>query len=563
MHGSPDEMMETRGTPRPGGHSAGGVSTLVEAMMRPEFYPDSPARVELKQTHISYVFLAGETVFKVKKPVHFTFLDCSELAQRFHYCCEEVRLNSRLSPRVYLGVFAILKRAASFVLGPEVRVEHPEAVEYAVKMRRLPEDRMLDRLLAAGEVDSVTIRAIATRIAEFHASAPSNHGWRYGSAAAIWRGVIEEIAQNEDFVGHTLRKDQFTAIDAFCRAFIPAHWRALNDRAREGRVREGHGDLRAEHICLVDNENEIDVIDCVEFSERLRYGDVASEIAFLAMDLERLGAPRLAEELVEAYAEIIGDEELAVFVPFYKCYRACVRGKVESLRSLEREVGAAERERALKLARSYFTLAWRYTRGTSPTLIVVCGLSGTGKSTVARMLQHRSAFKVINSDRVRKRLAAVSAHEHVRTDYAADIYSDRFTRITYDAMLDEAESLLSDGRGAILDATFKLAVDRQLALAIAARQGLPVLFVECVLSEDEAIRRLERRGSMHGEVSDATPEVYERQRAEFEPIREIPPRNHLRIDTTRQREYLVAEIEDALEHLPHPMSYEHRNSDVQ
>ena len=446
------------------------------------------------------------------------------------------------------------------MLGPEVRVEHPEAVEYAVKMRRLPEDRMLDRLLAAGQVESRTIRAIAARIADFHASAPSKHGWAYGSAAAIWRGVIEDIAQNQDFIGHTLRQDQFTAIDAFCRAFITAHWRPLNERARQGRVREGHGDLRAEHICLAGNENEIEVIDCVEFSEQLRYGDVASEIAFLAMDLERLGAPRLAEELVEAYAEIAGDEELALFVPFYKCYRACVRGKVESLRSLEREVGAAQSERACQLARSYFELAWRYARGASPALIVVCGLSGSGKSTVARMLQHRKGFEIINSDRVRKRLAAVSAHEHVHSDYGTDIYSGRFTKITYGAMLGEAESLLSDGRGAILDATFKASADRQRALAIAARCGVPVLFVECVVSEDEAIRRLERRASIPGEVSDATAEVYERQRAEFEPLGEIAAQNHLRIDTTRPREYLAAEIDDALERLLHRMLCEHSDS---
>ncbi len=528
--------------------------------MRPGFYPDSPVRVELKQTHISYVFVAGELVFKVKKPVHFAFLDCSKLANRFHYCTEEVRLNARLSPRVYLGVFAILKRADSFVLGPEVRVEHPEAVEYAVKMRRLPEDRMLDRLLATGQADRVMIRAIAARIAQFHAGAPSNRGWSYGSAAAIWRGVIEDIAQNEGFIGHTLRKDQFTAIDAFCRAFITAHWRPLNERAREGRVREGHGDLRAEHICIAGNNNEIDVIDCVEFSEQLRYGDVASEIAFLAMDLERLGAPPLAEELVEAYAEITGDEELAVFVPFYKCYRACVRGKVESLRSLEREVGAAESERARQLARNYFELAWRYACGASPALIVVCGLSGTGKSTIARMLQHRKGFKIINSDRVRKHLAAIPAHGHVRTDYGTDIYSNRFTRMTYDAMLGEAESLLSDGRGVILDATFKASADRQLALAMAARRGVPVLFVECIVSEHEAIRRLERRGSMHGEVSDATPKVYERQRAEFEPMSEIAAQNHLRIDTTQERESLVTKVDNALEQLLPRIPCEQRNS---
>src|SRR5271154_3837278 len=544
---SAGDAMEASGATQPEASSARGFPPLVGAMTRPQFYPDSAAQIEFKQTHISYVFIAGDFVYKIKKPVHFAFLDCSRLAQRFHYCREEGRLNARLSPRVYLGVFAILRDAGSFALGPQVEVEHPGAVEYAVKMRRLPEDRTLDKLIASGHADSGTIRAIARCIAKFHATAPSNRGWAYGSALSIWRDIIEDIAQNKEFVGRTLREDQLTAIDTFCRTFVNRHWRALNERAHEGRVREGHGDLRAEHICLEDGE--IDVIDCVEFSERLRYCDAASEIAFLAMDLDRLGAPRLADELVEAYAEISGDVDLGVFVPFYKCYRACVRGKVESLKSLEREVDAAERERARQLARSYFELATRYALCKSPALIVVCGLSGSGKSTVARLLQHRKGFRVINSDRVRKRLAAVPAHEHSFADYGANIYSDRFTKITYDTMLAEAESLIGRGCGVILDATFKGFAERQLALALATRHRVPVLFVECVVSEEEAIRRLEHRESAQNEESDATPKVHRKQRAEFQPICEIPPRNHLRLDTTRQREQLLAEIEDALEHL--------------
>ena len=222
--------------------------------MRPGFYPDSPARVELKQTHISYVFIAGDFVYKVKKPVHFPFLDCSRLAERFRYCREEVRLNARLSPRVYLGVFAILKRGDSFVLGPEVdcgasrgrRVRGQDA-----PAARRPDARRAARGGQGGpRHDSRDCRA---HRGNFTPAPPSNRGWTYGSAAAIWRGVVEDIAQNETFIGHTLRQFQFAAIDTFCRAFITAHWRALNDRAHEGRVREGHGDLRAEHICLLGN----------------------------------------------------------------------------------------------------------------------------------------------------------------------------------------------------------------------------------------------------------------------------------------------------------------------
>ena len=514
-------------------------------MKRPEFYPDSPGRVELKQTHISYVFIAGDFVYKVKKPVYFPFLDCMRLANRFRFCRDEVRLNARLSPRVYLEVFPIFKRGDSFVLGSEVHTEHHNAVEYAVKMRRLPEDQMLDALLAAGRVDNRAIRAIAGRIAEFHANAPSTHGWNYGSAAAIWRSVVEDIAQDEAFIDVTLSKDQFNTIDSFCRSFITAHWQPINDRAHGRRVRERHGDLRAEHICLLGDE--IDVIDCLEFSERLRYGDVASEIAFLAMDLDRLGAPLLGDELVEAYAEAAGDEDLAMFVPFYKCYRACVRGKVESLRSVEREIAPAERDRARQLGSQYFELATRYARSAAPALIVLCGLSGSGKSTVARTLEHRKGFKTINSDRVRKHLASLAPNEHVRSDYGANIYSDWFTKISYDTMLAEAEALLNSGRGVIIDATFKAAINRRLAFGLATRRGVPVLFVECVVNDDEAIRRLQQRASSPNEVSDATPEVYRRQRAEFEPIREIPQRYHLRLDTTRDREHLISEIDSALE----------------
>ena len=176
---------------------SGGLSPLVEAMMRPRSIRIRPPTSNSSRPTFLIVFIAGDFVYKVKKPVHFAFLDCSQLAQRFHYCREEVRLNARLSPRVYLGVFAILQDAESFVLGPLVAEEHPGAVEYAVKMRRLPEDRMLDQLIASGHADSGSIGAIARRIAEFHAMAPSNRGWTYGSAAAVLRNIIEEIAQNK------------------------------------------------------------------------------------------------------------------------------------------------------------------------------------------------------------------------------------------------------------------------------------------------------------------------------------------------------------------------------
>jgi aminoglycoside phosphotransferase family enzyme/predicted kinase len=525
-----------------------GLPPFVEAMMRPGFYPEVPDRVELRQTHVSYVFLAGDNVYKVKKAVRFPFLDCVDVGKRYSLCADEVRLNSRLSPDVYLGVFPIFKEGNSFVLGPKAEEAQRDAVEYAVKMRRLPKDRMLDRLILRGLVDASAIRLLAEHIARFHASIPSSRAKAYGSAASVSDSVTAEISENNGFVGQTLLHEQLDTMERFFRSFISSHWELLEKRARDGFVREGHGDLRAEHICLTNDR--VEVIDCVEFSERLRYADVASEIAFLAMDFERLRVPQLAEQLVVTYGELTHDRDLPLLLPFYKCYRASIRGKVESLRSLQEEVGDEGREQARELARHYFALAYSYARSSAPALIIVCGLSGTGKSTWARIVQRRTGFEIMNSDVIRKRLAGVSPYQHVASGYRSGIYTNEISRLTYEALLREAEHTLRANRGVILDATFKRSVDRLEALSIGKELDIPVLVVECVASREEAIRRLNVRAARAAEeVSDADVEVYEFQRREFESITEVQSRNHLVIDTEHEQEHLLSEIEAALEHL--------------
>ncbi|MGH7813736.1 MAG: AAA family ATPase [Candidatus Binataceae bacterium] len=513
---------------------------LAAAMMRPEFYPHPAARVELRQTHISRVFLAGDWVYKIKKPVRFGFVDCSTLERRLHFCREEVRLNARFSSEIYDGVYAIIAGANGFALGPRSGGEIPGAIEYAVRMRRLPDDRMLDRMVAAGAADSELIKRIAARIAAFHAAASAADAAKYGSALAAWETIVGNIAECEHNLGRTIEAGDFAALDRFCRSFILANWDAIGERARRGRVREGHGDLRCEHVCV--RGGNIDIIDCVEFSERLRCADVASDLAFLAMDLDRLGAPRLAEELVNEYAKASGDGDIDSMLPLYKCHRAAVRGKVESLRAEEPEADADARARATELARRYFALALGYARDAEPAMLIVCGRSGSGKSTVARMLRRRTGFDILGSDRIRKRLAEIPAAVHSSAGYREGIYTDSFTRRTYAAMLDAARGLLRCGRGAILDATFKERRDRADALELAAQLNAPVLFVECVASGGETLRRLAIRVNTPGEVSDATPEVYRLQRADFVPITEIPASRHIVADTVRAAPEIMAEI---------------------
>jgi aminoglycoside phosphotransferase family enzyme/predicted kinase len=522
------------------------LSSLIAAMSRPEFFSERPDSVELVQTHISCVFIAGNFVYKIKKPVRFAFLDYSTLEQRYHFAQEEVRLNRRLAPDIYLGVFPILYREGGFALGAEesAGLGGSDVAEYAVKMRRLPEDRILERMVGEKRAGKADMVRIAERLVSFHAAAAFDRAAVYGAPPAVRDAVLGNIAECEACVGKTLSRSEFERIEAFLRRFIASHEELLWERAERGRVREGHGDLRCEHICLTDG---IVVFDCLEFSERLRYCDVASEIAFLAMDLDRLGASELAAELVAEYAARTGDDALAILIRFYKCHRAAVRGKVATLKSLEAEVPDAERARARELALTSFHLANRYASGAAPAIVIVCGLAGTGKSTIAKAIANRVGLEVFNSDVIRKRLAGLEPTERAGAAYRAAIYDDRSTERTYDALLAEAEKSLDEGKGVIIDATFKNPAYRRRFAEMGERRGVPILIVECRASEEEVMRRLIERGRRPGEVSDATPEVYLRQKAEFVPVSEVDERHHLVVEGEQDSEQVAIRIEAMLD----------------
>jgi uncharacterized protein len=520
------------------------MPAFARAMTRPEFYPERPESVEIRETHISRVFIAGDLVYKTKKPVHFAFIDAAALGRRFELCRAELNLNSRLARGIYLAVVPILHSESGYSLGEPC--EHPVAgaVDYAVKMRRLDDDTMLERRVASGRLEPTAIRAIAKRLAEFHASAARDKSWQYGSASAVWRLVIGNLGECESFIDATLERRVFDELDTFCRSAITAHWELINARARGGRVCDGHGDLRAEHVSLAGGR--IDVIDCVEFNESLRYGDVALDIAFLAMDLDRLGARPLAREFVRAYIDVARDDDLASLLPLYKCHRAIVRAKVASIGAGARGATPDEIEKARAKARKFFALALEYSRSAARALVVICGRSGTGKSTLARVVRERSGFVAINSDRVRKRLAGLSPEAHAHEAYGQGIYSETSTRATYQTMLAEAERELSRSCGVILDATYKDRAERRNVLELARRLAVPLLFVECRVDEAEVLRRLRARASQPGQVSDADAAIYHAQNAEFMPLSEIPARNRIAIDSTRDPDLLGNEIQSAL-----------------
>jgi len=247
---------------------------LVRAMMKPDFFADRPAQVELKETLISFVLLAGQYAYKVKKPVRLAFIDASTPERRRLLCHEEVRLNRRLSPQVYLGVVAIIFRDGRYVLIEDDVADARDVVEYAVKMRRLPSERMLDQMIADGTISPEDIRSIAERLVAFHAKAARDRAWDYGSAEAISRLVAGNLEEIEPTVADPVIRERLAKISCYFRQFTSAHHELLDARARNGFVLEGHGDVRCDCICLT--EGRVEIFDCLEFSERLRYGDVAA-----------------------------------------------------------------------------------------------------------------------------------------------------------------------------------------------------------------------------------------------------------------------------------------------
>ena len=530
-------MMATNLPPSPVETPA--LKEILHALHQPACYPHHPDRVEMVQTHISAVFLADEEVYKLKKPVRFSFVDYSTLALRQQYCHEEVRLNHRLAPTVYLGVVPLLRVGHEYHLREVVNLRDATIVEYLVRMRRLPPERTLAALLAAGQVTKTNVHALAKRLVHFHNTAATTDAALYGAPETVWQAVAENFQDTACFVGQTISEKQYTRIQEFSHSFFQEHQALLRQRIQQNRVREGHGDLRCDHVYFLDQG--ISIIDCIEFSPRLRTCDVASELAFLAMDLDLHGAPDLAAELLSAYVAQADDPALFVLLPFYQCYRAYVRGKVESLKSQESEVTAEDREQARHHAQRSFRLAARYARGTlSPTLIVVCGRVGTGKSTVAQRLSAQTGFISINSDVIRKRLAGILPTARVEAAYGSHIYSQEFSQRTYATLVAQTEEELRAGRGVIVDATCKRQEDRHALLALGQRQQVPVLFLECQTSLVEVERRLRARARRGDSVSDATWELARREYETFPPFDDIPARCHVILDTEHN-------IDEALE----------------
>lgn len=529
------------------------TAELIDGLRRPAAYPRRPMDVDLVQTHISLVFLADDRVYKVKKAVDLGFLDYTTLDRRRLFCEEEVRLNRRLAPGVYLGVVPITRERDG-----SLRVSgNGPTVEYAVEMRRLPASRMLDHLFATGEIDNERVETLAELLAGFHGAAATGAAIdEYGTPEAIAFNVRENFEQTAAFAARPGSLAQAGArtlspgLHAFLReaagSFLAAERDLFEQRVAEGRIRDGHGDLHAGNICLT--ADGFVVYDCIEFASRFRCGDVACDLAFLAMDLDYRGFRAFSRFLVRCYARHAGDTELGRLMGFYKSYRAVVRAKVASLAAAEPELPLQEREAKRLEGLRYFNLAAAYEL--PPGLILTCGLPASGKSTVARHLALPFEALVLRSDTRRKLLAGLPLREHGRTDYLSGIYTAEMSERTYRALLDEAKSALDRDRTVVVDASFSRAAQRRPFIDLARVHGAPVLIVETVAPEKDIRARMSGRDADAKEVSDANLGIYLRMKQTFErpsghyeaPVIEAAPGEPGEETTARAIDALVCQI---------------------
>ncbi len=445
-------------------------------------------------------------MYKLHKAIRLAFVDFSTPAARRRDCEAEVRLNRRFAPGVYLGVVRIGWRDGRVVVGGGSRAEA------AVVMRRLPAGRQLGRMLARGGVTRALADRLGRHLARLHALAP--HGprvARHGGPAAIARLWRDDVRLLRRARGRTLTAAELGRLASAGERFLVCERATLERRRRRGFVRDVHGDLHAEHVYVLGPRRRIMLVDCLEFSERLRCCDVVSDLAFLTMDLERRGAAALARRVEAAYARAARDPDLPRLLPFYRCHRAMVRAGVEALLATEPEVARADRRAALTRSRAYVRLALRdaWKLG-SPVVVACAGLSGSGKSSVAGALAAETGWTHLASDPIRKALAGLRPEASGAA--RPRLYSTAMTDRTYAALFAGAERELAAGRSVILDATFLRAEDRRALAALAARPRVRVLLLVCRAPDAVVRRRLRTRRPLTAHGSDADEAIYLAQR---------------------------------------------------
>ena len=506
--------------------------------------------LELRETHISWVFLGPDEVWKVKKPVDFGFLDFTTRDRRRRACEAEVELNRRLAPEVYLGVVPLVSDSEEGLRVGSGNEASAEVVDWVVHMRRLDDRRRADHLLASGDLGPEHLEQLATTLARFHRNADLGEA-NAGGLADVRRNVEENFEQTREALHNYLEPGQAIEVVEWQRDFLARHGALFDARRSTARIRDGHGDLRLDHVYFGEAggpsaaDGSCTVLDCIEFNRRFRVADVCADVAFLAMDLQARGRADLSEHFLAAYARAAGDYDLYPLVDFYESYRAFVRGKIATFVAEDPTVEYRLRQRAAADARRFFLLALASERRSvvPPVVFAVGGVIASGKSTLANALGHALAAPVVDADHTRKELSGVDAHTPLPEAPWQGSYSDRQTETVYDEVLQRGDAVLRSGRSLVLDASFRCREHRLAARDLARRHGVPFRWVECRAPLEVCRRRLEERARRPG-VSDGRLEIFDAFVARWEEVAadEMSEGEGFSIDTREPLETNLARV---------------------
>ena len=476
-------------------------------------FPHRVRYLKLKETYISWLIFTGGVVYKIKRPVQFSYLDFSTLKKRKFFLAQELKLNQRLAREIYLDVvpiavnnnkIRILEKSDSPLLKDE-RIK-----DYALKMKEIPQRYYAPFLLEKGCLKKEALAKLAKIIADFHEKAEtSKEIEKYGGLKIIRKNWEENFKQTKPFAGKLINKAIFLFIKKEIRRFLKENRTLFEKRIREKKIRDCHGDFHTGNIFI--GPKKIFVIDCLEFNKRFRYQDTAADAAFLAMDLEYLKRPDLSDYFVKKYAARSKDKDLLKILPFYKCYRAYVRAKVGCFSLPKADILSIKR---------YFSLSFKYAfslKNRRPFLLIICGQIGTGKTHLAEYLSLITGAYLLRSDVLRKKMLGIPLFSRPKKNIK-EIYGEKTTEKIYKKMYSEGLKWIKNGRPVILDATFSREKYRKKIREAAERSGVPYLFVKCYAPEKEILARLKQRAKKK-EISDATIEVYLKRKQEFEKIK--------------------------------------------
>ncbi len=487
---------------------------LIKSLQTPEIYNHAIDKFEVIETHSAWVLLTGPYAYKIKKPVNFGFLDFSTLEKRRHYCEEELRLNQRLAPELYIGLITITGNENTPQLNHDSNV-----IEYAVKMVQFPQENQLDKVLVSqGGLSTQHIKKLAKQLAEFHQRIPyTGSKTSFGSPQSINQPVKENFEQIRPLLTSQQDLSLLKALENWSNATYKKNTHHFQDRKINGHIRECHGDMHLANIALINNK--IVFFDCLEFNKNLRWIDTISEISFLFMDFDNRNQKQLSNCLINTYLETCGDYQGMILFRFYLVYRAIVRAKVAILRATQSNITFDKKSAAKAQCRRYLALAQQYTEKHPTPIIITYGLSGSGKSTLSQLLLENYRAIRIRSDVERKRL------------FKHDLYSSNTSQKTYQHLVKQTRTIIEAGFPAIIDAAFLKQAQRKQFCLLAEQLNVPFIILHTNASTKQLKQWIDDRSKDPSNVSDADHNVLKQQLTHHEPLNKQEKQHTITVDT--------------------------------